>query len=99
MQSYSYESLNSLLGQKLTLTDDQGHQVMLVIDKVEKSKLDSMEWEAFSACLVGDASFHVPQGTYQLKHPGLGEEAFFLSPKSAVEYELVINRRKLESHC
>lgn len=94
--AYSYESLRAAMGQQIALTDGHGHQVLLTIDRVEKSKLDSAQWEAFSASLKGDDTFHVPQGAYQLQHPGLGEETFFLSPKSAVEYELVINRKKME---
>lgn len=94
MQTYSYDALRTLLGQQITVVDAQGHQVVMNIDRVEKSKLDSDEWEAFSAYFKGDSSFHVPQGTYQLSHPKLGSDTFFMSPKSAVEYELVINRKK-----
>ncbi|WP_141229454.1 DUF6916 family protein [Cellvibrio mixtus] len=94
MQSYNYDSLQALAGQPITVMDDAGQQLTLKIDRVEKSRYDSVVWEVFSAYFMGDSQFRIPQGSYRLSHPDLGTETFFISPKSAVEYELVINRKR-----
>jgi len=96
MQFYTYERLTQLVGQQLQLQDDGGTKVSLTLDRVVKGKLDPSRWEAFAAYFIGDQSFHVPQGTYRLEHPALGEASLFLSPKSPIEYELVVNRKIAE---
>jgi hypothetical protein len=97
MQLYTFERLNQLLGQQLQLQDDAGTRVNLTLDRVVKGKLDPNHWESFAAYLTGDPSFHIPQGNYQLEHPELGVASLFLSPKSEVEYELIMNRRLEQS--
>ena len=95
MQFYSFENLNSLRGQALTLTDSQGNQVALVIENVAQSKLNGVEWDAFALYLQGPDHLQVPQGCYLVEHPELGAETLFISPKSAVQYEIIFNKPKV----
>jgi len=93
--SYEYEKLIHKVGHSVTLIDGQARKVSLTITKVDRSKMTSSKWDSFSVFFSGQENFHVPQGTYRLSDSELGEEDFFLSPKSVNEYELVINRQKI----
>lgn len=95
MQFYTFENLNSLRGQTLTLTDAQGNQAMLVIDHVAQGKLQATGWDAFALHLCGPEHLHVPQGCYLVEHPKLGAETLFISPKSAVQYEIIFSKAKI----
>jgi len=94
MDNYNYNSLSSLVGDKVKLQDDQGNMAELSISEVVKGKLDGEEWEAFSVIYQGEQGLSIPQGTYQFSHEKFGEQQLFLSPNSETEYETVVTRKK-----
>lgn len=93
MQLYTYGHLTALLGERITMTDAQGVQAQLVIDHVEKNEQYGPDWEAFAVYLLGQDNLRIPQGCYVFEHPALGAETLFISPKSQLQYEVVINKR------
>ena len=94
MENYNYNNLMEIVGDNVAVSDDEGNQQQLKIDSVSTSSMHGEDWEAFSVLFRGDESFHIPQGTYQFDHPAFGQVSLFVSPKSEIEYETVINRRR-----
>ena len=94
MDQFSRDSLLDLISQKILLTDGDGNRVDLTVKEVVPGKLDGDEWDSFSVRLEGDESFHVPQGSYQLSHERIGSHTLFMSPNSATEYEIIVNRKR-----
>lgn len=68
----------------------------LKLTEVVRSPLDGAKWEAFALYLEGDPARPLLQGTYRLALPAIGEQDLFLSPKSPVQYEISISRRRGE---
>jgi hypothetical protein len=66
----------------------------LKLTEVVRSPLDGAVWEAFALYFDGDPARPLSQGTYRLAHPAIGEQDLFLSPKSPVQYEISISRRR-----
>lgn len=68
--------------------------VDVVVRKSEPNEQAGME--RFSTFFYGPASFFLPQQTYDLVHPQLGESQIFLVPigqdPRGIKYEAVFNR-------
>ena len=94
MEQFNFQNLTGLKDQKVTVKVSDDIQCELTIKEIVKNSLDGDEWESFSVFLTGDDSFHLDQGTYTLSNDQFGEQALFLSPKSALEYEIVVNRQR-----
>lgn len=91
--NFNYDTLQRQLGTAVTLIDaDQ--VIFLSMVELSRSPLDGAEWEAFALYLEGDPNRQLPQGVYRLAHPAFGERDLFLSPKSPVQYEISISRRR-----
>ena len=91
---YKFDVLDSMRGDQFDVMDESGNQAVLTLVDVKKSSLDGVHWEAFSAIYKGEQSIRIPQGTYRLHHRTFGALSLFLSPKSEVDYEVVVTRRK-----
>ncbi len=94
MESYNYDNLFSVVGQEVSVSDDEGNEVFLTVAEVSKGALDGTSWEAFSVIYAGDKNFHIPQGNYTFKHSVFGVKKLFLIPNSETEYETVITRER-----
>ncbi|WP_404392372.1 DUF6916 family protein [Pseudoalteromonas phenolica] len=94
MEQFNAKVLTELLGQTVDITDSVGSGVTLTVSEVVESSMNGDEWEAFSVYLTGEESFHISQGTYKVAHSAFGERDLFISPKSPVEYEIIINRKR-----
>jgi hypothetical protein len=91
--NFNYETLQRQLGTVVQLIDaDQ--VIFLSMTELSRSPLDGAEWEAFALYLEGDPERQLAQGIYRLAHPAFGEQDLFLSPKSPVQYEISISRRR-----
>ncbi len=91
---FHHDSLAARLGQRITLSDDQGNSVSLSLDRLACSSMHGPEWESFALIMVSDEPIAMTQGVYRIAHPELGEHDLFVSPKSYSEFEIVINRRR-----
>lgn len=96
MERYNYKNISQFIGEKVQLRDEQGNVAELSIADVCKGAMDGDEWEAFSVIYQGNKDFFVPQGTYFFTSEHFGEKQLFLSPKSDIEYETVVTRRRTE---
>lgn len=90
---FGYEALQGHIGDAMTVVG-ASPAMQLTLRELERTALDGAEWEAFALYLEGDPKRLLPQGTYRLAHPAFGEHDLFLSPKSPVQYEISISRRR-----
>jgi len=95
MEKYNYENLCQIMGEKVSLKDDQGNGAELTIAEVNKGQLDGDDWEAFSVIFQGEKNVSIPQGTYVFFNENFGEKSLFISPKSETEYETVVTRKRM----
>lgn len=90
---FNYEALQGHVGDVMVIAGVRPALYLKLI-AVERSPLDGAEWEAFAVYLEGDPERPLMQGTYRLAHPAFSEQDLFLSPKSPVQYEISISRRR-----
>lgn len=95
MEKYNYKNLSQLIGEKVTVRDEQQNQLELTIAEVCVGSLDGDEWEAFSVIFNGEKGSSIPQGTYTFLHERFDETLLFLSPNSEIEYETVVTRKRV----
>lgn len=91
--NFNYDTLQRQLGTAVTLIDADQVTFLSMVE-LSRSPLDGAQWEAFALYLEGDPNRQLPQGVYRLAHPAFGERDLFLSPKSPVQYEISISRRR-----
>lgn len=89
----TYETMLARIGDEVEVVGATP-ALHLTLTEVARSPLDGAEWEAFALYLESDPARPLPQGTYRLAHPVIGEQDLFLSPKSPVQYEISISRRR-----
>jgi hypothetical protein len=98
---HSAESFSQHLNTKFRVKVDSAEPVELelvdvVVRKSEPNEQEEME--RFSTFFYGPASLFLPQQTYDLVHPELGESQIFLVPieqdTRGIKYEAVFNRFK-----
>ncbi|MEC8907908.1 MAG: hypothetical protein C9355_00600 [Thalassolituus maritimus] len=94
MEAITYDSMESLLGQQVTLSDQADNSVRLTISEVERTALDGDDWEAFAVSLEGQDDFRVPQGMYRLTHEAIGSGELFITAHGPTEYQAVISRKR-----
>ncbi len=94
MAAYNHNILSKLIGEKVSVSDNQGNEVSLTISIVTENKMGDNQWEAFSVIYNGDESFRIAPGVYTFKHPGFEKKQLFLSPNSETEYETVVTREQ-----
>lgn len=94
MEEYNYDSLSKIVGEKVSVSDEQGNEVFLTLSHIHKNAIDGEKWEAFSAVYDGEEEFRIAQGNYTFKHKCFGEKMLFLTPNSTTEYETVITRER-----
>lgn len=90
---FSYEALQEHIGDAMAVVG-ASPALQLTLRELERSPLDGTEWGAFALYLEGDSKRQLAQGIYRLAHPAFGELDLFVSPKSAVQYEISISRRR-----
>src|SRR4029450_7732703 len=96
---YSAESFSRHLNTKFSVRVEGAEPVELELVEVEVRKSEPNEqagMERFSIFFCGPVSFFLPQQTYDLVHPEMGEMKIFLVPLSqdqrGIQYEAVFNR-------
>ena len=92
MEKFTYQTLKSMQGEKLTIKNTDNTQIELTVNEISASQSHDDKREAFSVLLCGDNEKLIPQGTYQISHENFGEVSLFMSPNSETEYEIIINR-------
>jgi len=97
MTKFTYETLSQIEGEHVILTDAMGRQCQLKIDRVRRGTLNDDEWTSFSVYYTAEIGVRIPQGNYQLEHSSFDTETKFLIPKSPIEYETIITRRRESS--
>lgn len=90
---FDYETALAHIGDEVAVVG-ANPALHLTLVEVVRSPLDGAEWEAFALYLEGDPTRRLAQGVYRFAHPVVGELDLFLSPKSAVEYEISVSRRR-----
>jgi hypothetical protein len=96
---YGAESFSEHLNTKFSVKVDSAEPVELELVDVVVRKSEPNEqagMERFSTFFYGPAGFFLPQQTYDLVHPELGESQIFLVPigqdTRGIKYEAVFNR-------
>ncbi|WP_085298180.1 DUF6916 family protein [Cognaticolwellia mytili] len=96
MDTYNYEQLLTLIGDRVQVSDEQGNSVELTISEVIQGRQHGHEWEAFSVIYTSEEAMDISQGTYSFDHQGFDNQKLFLSPNSNTEFETVISRARDE---
>ena len=94
MENISFDKFSQLIGENLTVRDDNGNTCELAVVKAEESKHADDEWERFSVMLKGPEGIQIPTGTYLVSHSAIGEQSLFIDPKGPVDYEVIFNFKK-----
>ena len=87
-------TVSKLVGENVSLSDNQQNQVMLKVTSVKPAPLHGDEWEAFSIEFEGDESFQIAQGTYVVSHEAMGEQELFITAHGPTEYGTVISQKR-----
>ncbi|WP_311567947.1 DUF6916 family protein [Photobacterium arenosum] len=94
MEQFTFERLENLVGDKMSMSLDDGTSVDVEITGVTRTGTHSNVWESFALYLnSGGLNRAVEQGTYLFGHESLGETALFVSPNSEKELEVIISRK------
>ncbi|QUJ66498.1 hypothetical protein KDD30_09995 [Photobacterium sp. GJ3] len=94
MEQFTFERLEKMVGEKLTVALDNNQTVEVEISDVQRTATHGKLWEAFALYLdCGELEGGLAQGTYPFSHEKLGEVALFVSPNSASELEVIFSRR------
>ena len=96
---YTAENFSQHLNTKFTVKVEGAEPIELELVEIEIRKTQPDEevgMERFSTFFSGPANFFLPQRTYDLVHPELGEMQLFLVPlgqdQRGIIYEAVFNR-------
>lgn len=93
MENYNFDNLSQLIGEKVTIRDDEGNEAQLIIAEVNIGALNCDEWHSFSVIYTGEENLSVPQGTYSFSHEKIGDVSLFITPNSATEYETIVSQK------
>lgn len=94
MSTLTYDTCQPLVGKALDVCqpDSRENLSRMTVTDVRHRAPNGKDYEAFAILLRGDPETHLPQGSYLIKHPDLGESTLFMTPNSIDEYEIVICR-------
>ncbi|MGB7997258.1 MAG: hypothetical protein WCF45_14165 [Photobacterium halotolerans] len=94
MEQFTFEQLEKLVGDSMSMTLDEGTSCAVEITGVKRTGTHSKVWESFALYLDCTAlNGAVEQGTYLFGHHSLGEASLFVSPNSAKELEVIFSRK------
>ena len=95
------DSFSRHLNTKFTVKVESGELIELELVEVAVRKIEPNEqagMERFSTFFSGAGNFFLPQQTYELRHPEMGEMAVFIVPigmdEKGYRYEAIFNRFK-----
>ena len=94
MQGLNIHDFSQIIGDKVRLTDGEGHSQDLILTSVTPSKVNNKGWQSHVVSFQGSSEFHFTQGNYQIAHKNFNIEHLFISPKSLIDYEAVITSSK-----
>ena len=95
MDKFNYDTLQSIVGQKIKASDDHGNELdQLTVIKVARAVQNGDEFDAFCVSLEGSENEHLPQNNYKLSHDAFGDTVLFLSPHDLNKYEIIVSRKK-----
>ncbi|MBV7261751.1 hypothetical protein Q4491_07350 [Photobacterium sp. 2_MG-2023] len=98
MEQFTFEKLEKLVGDKMSMTLDKGASCEVEITGVKRTGTHSNTWESFALYLdCSGLNGAVEQGTYLFGHESLGEAPLFVSPNSAKELEVIFSRKVTHS--
>ncbi|WP_444995374.1 DUF6916 family protein [Aliikangiella sp. IMCC44359] len=92
MEQFNYKNLQTILGEKVTIVDNEKNEIEFTLSEVNTGIEHSEKREVFSAVLTCENKPELPQGTYELNHKLFGSLPLFVCPNSETEYEIIINR-------
>jgi len=94
MEQFTFERLEKLVGDKMSMSLDDGTSVDVEITGVTRTGTHSKTWESFALYLDSSGlNGAVEQGTYLFGHDSLGEASLFVSPNSEKELEVIFSRK------
>ncbi|MEI8595196.1 DUF6916 family protein [Photobacterium sp. Hal280] len=94
MEQFTFEQLEKLVGDKMSMMLDEGASVDVEITGVKRTGTHSKTWESFALYLDSSGlNGAVEQGTYLFGHDSLGEASLFVSPNSEKELEVIFSRK------
>ncbi len=94
MDKFNFDTLTTLIDQKIQLKDGSNQVIELKVDKVSLPKVATEEYETFSVDLSSADTVHCPSGNYLFSHPAFGEVQLFMSPYATDRYQIVVARKK-----
>lgn len=90
MNKLKYDTFKKLEGQQVDVCDANGQRVPMKVKAVDKYDMRSSQWLGWSMLLETAQPLSVADGSYQLKHPTIGEPLLHLSAKGEAHYEIVV---------
>ncbi|MGF1688537.1 hypothetical protein L4C36_17915 [Photobacterium japonica] len=96
MNPLSMKNAQKLIGETISLFDEQGREGHFIVDAVTPLARHGFDdigrvIEHFVINFQGDGSSHFPDGHYHFKHPKLGEILLYVFHKTGHEYEIIVD--------
>ena len=94
MPGLEFESLQSIQGDRVEISDAQNNRLTLLLDTVEPSIPNDSQWVSFSIHFRSDTDVYIPQGHYKMHHEHLGSHMMFVVPRGSGHFQTMITRAR-----